>query len=85
MGMKKIIIVSAGVFICLYVVMAIVIRLHITQLAYQFQDLKAYERSLKEEQVRLKSELAKILALEAKSQASYQIPNPIQVVRVPSR
>ena len=85
MGMKKIIIVSAGLFICLYVVMAIVIRLHITQLAYQFQDLKAYERSLKEEQVRLKSELAKILALEAKSQASYQIPNPIQVVRVPSR
>lgn len=84
MRMKKIVLISAGVFVCLYVVMAIVIRLHITQLAYQFQDLKAYERSLKEEQVRLKSELAKVLALEVKSQSSYRIPEPHQVIRIPS-
>jgi hypothetical protein len=83
MGKKKIIFASLGVFFVLYVVLSIVVRLHITQMAYRFQDLKAYERSLKEEQVRLKAELAKTFAVEKLSLSSYQLPDPTQIVRIP--
>lgn len=67
----------------LYGVFAIVIRLHMTQQAYQFYELKAYERSLKEEELRLRAELARALSPSHMSLENFREPQSNQVVKIP--
>lgn len=69
--------------IILYGVLAIVIRLHMTQMAYQFHELKAYERSLKEEELRLRAELARELSPNFMKLDEFKAPEPDQVVVIP--
>lgn len=66
-----------------YGFLAIVIRLHMTQQAYQFHELKAYERSLKEEELRLRAKLAEALSPSRLKLEDYIAPQPEQVVRIP--
>lgn len=61
----------------------LVIRLHMTQLAYEFEDLKSYERSLKEEQLRLRSKIAEHLSPNQAYSKDYVEPRPDQVVLIP--
>jgi len=69
--------------VVIYGLSMIVIRLHITQMAYAFDEMKAYERSLKEEQLRLRASLARSLSPENLHAKDYQEPNPGQVVKIP--
>lgn len=61
----------------------LVIRLHTTQMAYQFHELKTYERSLKEENLRLKAELAEFLSPNANKDEAWKLPEPSEMVRIP--
>lgn len=61
----------------------LVVRLHVTQLAYEFDALKSYERSLQEEQLRLRAELAEDLSPSKLSHPEFIEPEPSQVVRLP--
>jgi hypothetical protein len=61
----------------------LVIRLHMTQLAYEFEDLKNYERSLKEEQLRLRLRIAEALSPNQAHSKEFQEPRPDQVVVIP--
>jgi len=63
----------------------LVIRLHMTQLAYQFYELKSYERSLKEENLRLKAELAGYLSpnFSEKGFEGWKQPEPHELRLIP--
>ncbi|TVQ79537.1 MAG: hypothetical protein EA369_04410 [Bradymonadales bacterium] len=69
--------------VLLYGLITLGIRLHMTQLAYQFFDLKSYERSLKEENLRLKAELAEALSPKASWKSGWKVPEPSQLRRLP--
>lgn len=59
------------------------VRLHLTQLAYEFESLKRYERSLKEEEIRLRALLAEKFSLDRLQSDDLVSPQPDQVVRLP--
>jgi hypothetical protein len=61
----------------------LVIRLHLTHLAYEFEGLKRYHRSLKEEEIRLRAKLAEELSISQIQSEIYREPEPSQVVRMP--
>ncbi len=61
----------------------LVIRLHVTRLAYEFESLKRYHRSLKEEQLRLRADLAEKLSINQIQSSEFHEPQPDQVVRLP--
>jgi hypothetical protein len=61
----------------------LVIRLHLTQRAYEFEVLKKYHRSLKEEEIRLRAKVAEELSLSQIKSDVYREPTPDQVVRMP--
>lgn len=67
----------------LYGLSMLVIRLHTTQMAYQFYELKTYERSLKEENLRLKAELAEFLGPDKDKDQAWKLPEPAEMVRIP--
>ncbi len=64
-----------------------VIRLEITSLAYQFEQVKTAEREAREEQLRLQAEISKRLADASFrgfwKERGYDEPSPDQVVIVP--
>ena len=66
-----------------YLLGMLVIRLHMTQLAYTFEESKEYERSLKEEQRRLKASLAQELSLENLGRLDFLEPEAEKVVFIP--
>lgn len=59
------------------------IRLHITQMAYRFEERKDYERSLMEEQMRLRLELYQALSPLQFEKRDFKEPLPEEVVRIP--
>jgi len=61
----------------------IAIRLHLTQLAYSFDDMKEYERSLKEEQLRMRAQLAEKLSPHHLYLDGFQEPKSDQVRVIP--
>jgi hypothetical protein len=67
----------------LYCGAMIVVRLSITQMAYQFEELKNYERSLKEEQLRLRASVSRKLSPQAWKLKGFTEPAPHQVVVIP--
>jgi hypothetical protein len=67
----------------LYGLCMLALRLHTTQMAYQFYELKTYERSLKEENLRLKVELAEYLSPLQGKNSEWKIPEPDEVVLIP--
>lgn len=75
---------SFAIGLALYSLGMIFVRLHMTQQAYQFRELKSQERSLIEEQQRLKVFIAESLA-ERKllAEESFLAPPPEKVVRLP--
>ncbi len=62
---------------------SLVIRLHLTQMAYEFDTMKRYQRSLKEEELRLRAELAERLSISHIHSPQFREPEPDQVVRLP--
>ncbi len=68
--------------VCLYAVAMIVIRLSITQTAYEFEAVKQEERGLREEQIRLKSMIASRLSGFKQKSEGYQDPEPHQIHRL---
>jgi hypothetical protein len=85
-NIKKYFILMAGA-ILLYSSLMILIRLKITELGYEFEETKAYERALREEQLVLRADLANRLSVrglkkrwEAKGFAE---PEPKQIVVIP--
>jgi len=69
--------------VLLYSIAMIVIRLHMTQMAYQFDQVKEYERSLQEEQLRLRARLAEALSPHHLDLFGLQTPQPSQLRRIP--
>lgn len=67
----------------LYGLLMLGIRLHLNQMAYQFDERKAYERTLKEHQRRLEAKLLERLSPGHESFQSFQEPKPEEVVRIP--
>lgn len=65
----------------LYGLIMMVVRLHLTQLAYHFDELKAYERSLKEEQLRLRAQISEALSPDRLKIEGFQEPQVSQVLR----
>jgi hypothetical protein len=61
----------------------IVLRLRMTEMGYQFEELKTYERSLKEEQLRLRANLAKKLSPQQLRLQGFAEPESRQVVAIP--
>ena len=61
----------------------IVIRLRMTELGYRFEELKAYERTLKEEQLSLRAKIGERLAPQKLKLSGFTEPLPKQVVRIP--
>ncbi len=66
-----------------YAVGMMVIRLRITQLAYEYEELKKYERNAHEEQLRLRATLAKRLSPVHKNFKDFREPEPNQIVMIP--
>lgn len=54
-----------------------------TQLAYSFEEKKEFERSLKEEQRRLKASIAEKLSLENLKTSEFEEPSANHVVFIP--
>lgn len=63
----------------LYFLSLLAIRLHITQMAYQFTDLKSYERSLIEEQRRLRVGISEKISALAGADQEFRDPRIEQV------
>ena len=61
----------------------IIIRLKMTQKGYAFEQLKEYERALKEEQLRLKAKLAGALSPARFKVEGFKEPEPHQIIRIP--
>ena len=85
--LKKTIVILFSGFL-LYCGAMIIVRLSITQMAYQFEELKNYERSLKEEQLRLRAVVSKKMApavseLKSWKEKGFAEPNHHQVVVIP--
>ncbi|MBN8555326.1 MAG: hypothetical protein J0L93_07775 [Deltaproteobacteria bacterium] len=85
--LKKIVVILFSGFL-LYCGAMIVIRLSITQMAYQFEELKNYERSLKEEQLRLRAGVSKKISpalseLRSWKEKGFAEPAHNQVVVIP--
>lgn len=59
------------------------VRLHMTQMAYQFDEKKDYERSLMEEQMRLRLDLNRSLSPVQLKDLDFVEPEPEQVVMIP--
>ncbi len=74
-----------GVF--LYSVLTIIVRLRYTELGYQFEEAKSYERALEEEQVKLRSELSTRLSRSdlrsLKEFKDFKEPEPHQITVIP--
>lgn len=83
MSKGKGIFLTASFFGIFYVLAMLLIRLHITQQAYVFDDLKDYERSLKEEQRRLRLEIAELLSPDYLKMKGFEEPQPDQIARIP--
>lgn len=66
-----------------YLIAIMLIRLQLTHMAYSFEDLKVYERSLQEEQTRLRSQIAKTLMARPGWIEGFQEPTPEQIRRIP--
>lgn len=79
---RSLIFLIAGTLV-LWGLAGLVIRLHLTQLAYEFEVLKRYHRSLKEEEIRLRAKVAEELSLSQIKSDVYREPTPDQVVRMP--
>lgn len=69
--------------ILLYSSAMMVIRLKMTEMAYTFEELKSYERSLREEQVRLRAEVSQRLSPAQLKLKGFSEPMPKQVVVIP--
>lgn len=67
----------------LYSAAMIVLRLRMTEMGYQFEELKSYERILKEEQLRLRAELARKLSPQQLRLQGFAEPEARQVVVIP--
>lgn len=67
----------------LYSASMVVLRLRMTELGYQFEELKTYERSLKEEQLRLRAELARKLSPQQLRLQGFSEPEARQVMVIP--
>lgn len=85
-GLKLSVLIGLG-GVLLYCLAMIVVRLRITELAYEFDDAKNDERALKEEQVRLRAEIGKLLTSndfrrQMKAQG-FAEPEPNQIQRIP--
>ena len=74
---------SVFVGVAVYSVSMIVIRLQMTEMAYRFESAKKDERSLQEEQMRLRSELARLLNPKNTKVSALQEPGPNQVKVIP--
>ena len=74
---------SILVGVIVYSTAMIVIRLQMTNMAYEFEEMKGYERSMKEEQRRLRARLAKELSPENIKVEGFSEPRPEQVVVIP--
>jgi hypothetical protein len=81
-GIKQIIF-SLFLGVAVYSVTMIVVRLQMTEMAYRFDAAKKDERSLQEEQMRLRSELARLLNPKSMKVADLQEPGPNQVRVIP--
>lgn len=79
----KSIVFSLFVGTAIYSICMIVIRLQMTEMAYRFEAAKKDERSLQEEQMRLRSELAQLLNPGKMKVTSLQEPGPQQVRVIP--
>lgn len=66
-----------------YSALMIVIRLKIMETAYQFEEAKAEERSLREEQQRLRVKISERLAPGRLKAVGFQEPEPSQIVLIP--
>jgi hypothetical protein len=73
--------------IFLYSALMILIRLKITELGYAFEEVKSYERALREEQVNLRAELAGRLSVRGLRDRwvarGFAEPEPRQIVVIP--
>lgn len=66
-----------------YALGMIIIRLQMTQTAYVFEETKRMERSLHEEQMRLKVRIAQSLQEHKAWLQDFREPDPRQVIRMP--
>jgi len=67
----------------IYSATMIVVRLKMTAMAYEFDELKASERSMKEEQARLRALISEKLSPDKMFLEDFSEPNPEQVVVIP--
>ena len=67
----------------LYSASMIILRLRMTEMGYQFEELKTAERGLKEEQLRLRAELARKLSPQVLKLQGFSEPEAKQVVIIP--
>ncbi|MDB5037995.1 MAG: hypothetical protein JWQ35_1523 [Bacteriovoracaceae bacterium] len=83
---KRVIVLCVGA-VFLYSALMIIIRLRITELGYEFEEAKAYERELREEQLKLRVDLADLVSEKRiKSRISvkgFAEPEPKQIVVIP--
>ena len=85
-GWKAVFGLLGGTFL-LYVTTMMVVRLEMTSLAYDFDDVKNNERALREEQLRLQAMISRKLSDSQQRkiwrEQGYEEPSPTQVVIIP--
>lgn len=81
-GLKRVFI-FLGVGFIFYGAGMIIIRLKMTETAYQFEEAKSYERTLREEQQRLRLKISESSGPDRMRLKNFQEPHPSQVTRIP--
>ena len=85
-GVRSIFLLMAA-SILIYVTTMMIVRLEITSMAYDFDQVKTNERALREEQLRLQAEISRALADSRQRKIwrdqGFEEPSPKQVVIIP--
>ena len=85
-GLRLIFFTLLGGFL-LYTTLMMIIRLQVTELGYEFEEAKIFERNLREEQVRLQAEISRNLSQTQRRKMwrdlGYRDPEPQQMVVIP--
>ena len=67
----------------LYSLGMIIVRIKMTETAYQFEEYKSAQRALQEEQIRLKVKISERLAVSRLKLKDFSEPSPDQVREIP--
>jgi len=82
-NLSKFILVTLLAGLVFYSVGMIIVRIKMTETAYEFEDHKSNQRALEEEQVRLKMKISERLSVSKLKLKDFSEPTPEQIIEIP--